>query len=201
MPDQPILEDVGVRRQVRFGGITVLGRRRRPSGAADPLPRDLRARGRFWLLAGVFVVAVWGSLYVWSQTSLWWTYRDLEVLRWLESVRSATLTAVAEAVHALGSVWAYRPIRWAVIAALIAVKRWRQLIAFLASILLVQLLAETIGVVIGRARPIGIEIIGDWEGFAHPSLPITALTSALEGLFVPVLPVHHVVLHSSVCEW
>ena len=188
MPDQPILEDVGVRRQVRFGGITVLGRRRRPSGAADPLPRDLRASGRFWLLAGVFVVAVWGSLYVWSQTSLWWTYRDLEVLRWLESVRSATLTAVAEAIHALGSVWAYRPIRWAVIAALIAVKRWRQLIAFLASILLVQLLAETIGVVIGRARPIGIEIIGDWEGFAHPSLPITALTSALVGASMALIP-------------
>lgn len=188
MPDRPILEDVGVRRLVRFGGITVLGRRRRPSGAAEPLPRDLRASGRFWLLAGLIVVAVWAALDIWSETSEWWTRRDLEVLRWLESIRSDPLTAASDAAHALGSIWAYRPVRWGVIVALLVVKRWRQLIAYVASILVVQTLITTMAVVIGRSRPLGIEIIGDWEGFAHPSVPVAALTATLVGAAMALIP-------------
>ncbi len=188
MPDEPILENVSVRRRMRFGGITVMGRRRRPSGTPDPLPRELRASGRAWALAALLVIALWAALDVWEQTSLWWTARDLDVLQWFESIRSASATALAEAGHALGSVWTYRPIRWAVIGALVGFKRWRHLIAFLASVIGVQWIVTTIAAVLGRSRPLGIDIIGDWEGFAHPSLPIAALTASLVGAALSLIP-------------
>lgn len=188
MPDEPILENLSVRRRMRLGGITVMGRRRRPSGTPDPLPRELRASGRAWALAALLVIAVWAALDIWSQTSVWWTARDLDILAWFESIRSATLTTFAEAGHALGSVWAYRPVRWAVIGALIVFKRWRHLIAFLASVIGVQWIVTTIAVVLGRSRPLGIDIIGDWEGFAHPSLPVAALTASLVGAAMSLIP-------------
>ena len=188
MPDEPILENVSVRRRMRFGGITVMGRRRRPSGTPDPLPRELRASGRAWALAALLVIAVWAALDVWSQTSVWWTRRDLDILTWFESIRTGTLTAFAEAGHALGSVWAYRTIRWAVIGALVLFKRWRHLIAFLGAVIGVQWIVTTIGTVLGRSRPLGIDIIGDWEGFAHPSLPVAALTASLVGAALSLIP-------------
>jgi membrane-associated phospholipid phosphatase len=186
--ERPTLDEVGDRRELRFAGLTVLGRRRRPSGAAEPLPHDLRASGRAWLFAALFVVAVWAALDISAETSVWWTARDLEVLRWFESIRSETATRIAEATHALGSVWTYRPLRWLIIVALVAVKHWRHLIGFVASVLIVQWTVTTIAVVLGRSRPVGIEIIGDWEGFAHPSLPVAALSVTLVGGAMALIP-------------
>ena len=42
------LTRIGERREVRFAGIRFSGRRRRPVGAKAPLPRHLRASGKFW---------------------------------------------------------------------------------------------------------------------------------------------------------
>jgi membrane-associated phospholipid phosphatase len=187
MSKRPTLEDVGVRREIRLGGLTLLGRRRRPSGEADPLPRPLRASGRFWLFSALVVVVVWVLLDSWSQTEIWWTKLDLEVLGWFESIRTDGATAVMERLHALGSPWTYRVLRFSTIAILIAVRRWRHLVALGGSVIFVMWLVPTIAEG-GRPRPYGIEIIGDWEGFAHPSLPVAALTVTLVSMALALIP-------------
>ena len=93
------LGDVGQRREVKVAGIRVSGRRRRPSGEKEPLPRDLKASGWFWLAIGVFLLALWLSIFAWSETTSWWTDRDLAVLQWLVDMRNSATTRVMEGSH------------------------------------------------------------------------------------------------------
>ena len=188
MAERPTLDNVGVRRRIRIAGLTVLGRRRRPSGEADPLPHELKTSGRAWFLAGLAVVAVWLGLFISTQTSVWWTQRDLDLLRALEAARSDSVTPMMEALHALGSPWAYRILRWATVLALVASKRWRHLFAALGSLLVVHWVVTTMAAQIGRPRPVGIEIIGLWEGWSHPSLPVAALTVTLVVMALSLIP-------------
>src|SRR4030095_10074423 len=37
-------------------------------------------------------------------------------------------------------------------------------------------------------RPLGVEIIGDWSGYANPSRPVAALTAILMGMLYSVAP-------------
>jgi hypothetical protein len=66
------LGKVGERREFRFAEIRVAGRRRRPSGTPPPLPRPLQASGRFWLVVGVAVLPLWGTIVLWPDTANWW---------------------------------------------------------------------------------------------------------------------------------
>src|SRR4029453_13094582 len=37
-------------------------------------------------------------------------------------------------------------------------------------------------------RPLGVEILGDWSGYANPSRPVAALTATLRGMLYSLLP-------------
>jgi tRNA A-37 threonylcarbamoyl transferase component Bud32 len=177
--DQGIgLRRVAQRRHYHIAGLRLTGRRRRPSGERPPLPRELRAGGRFWMVAGIVVAAIWISLFAWPASADWWTEQDLAVLRWLAELRNDALTAVAKAVHALGSVWLIRPSRWGILLVLVVFKRFRSLLAVLASIMLVTAIVHGLNLAIGRVRPL-VEIIGDWVGYSHPSAPVAALAATL----------------------
>ena len=65
--------------------------------------------------------------------------------------------------------------RWAVIVLLVVFKRWRgRLFVFVGTILVVTWLVEQLQLVTGRARPLGVTIIGSWEGFSFPSATVAA---------------------------
>ncbi len=151
------------------------GRRRRPSGEKPPLPRELQASGWFWILTGVTVVLVWISLFAFPGTSSWWTDRDMTVLRWLRDLRSDRLTGMMDALHALGSPWLLRPLRWATILLLIFYKRWRHLFGFLAALFIVAVGVNALEVAVARPRPL-VDIIGPWSGYSHPSAPVAGLS-------------------------
>ncbi|MDH3539771.1 MAG: hypothetical protein OEP52_07245, partial [Acidimicrobiia bacterium] len=82
------LAGIGARRELRIGALRFTGRRRRPSGEKPPLPRELRASGWFWIITGVIMVLTWISLFVFTETTNWWTDRDMTVLRWLQDLRT-----------------------------------------------------------------------------------------------------------------
>ncbi len=172
------LEGVGERREIRLGHFRVTGKRRRPSGERPPLPRQLRASGWFWLVIGVITVVLWISLFAWPQTADWWTQRDLELLNWFVDLRNDAATAVGKATHALGSVWAWRPLRWITVAILIAYRRWRHLLAAAVAIVGVESLLAWIVNEIARPRPF-VEIIGAWSGYSHPAQPVASLSVTL----------------------
>ena len=168
------LPELAVRREVRFVGVRVAGRRRRPSGERPPMQRELHTAGRLWLLGGIAMVALWISLFAFPETADWWTARDNTILRRFVDIRTSSLTSLADAVAVFGSSWFLRVLRIGTIIALITVRRFRHIFAVLLAIILVQATVELIQEFVGRPRPF-VPIIGDWEGPAHPSGPVAGL--------------------------
>jgi membrane-associated phospholipid phosphatase/tRNA A-37 threonylcarbamoyl transferase component Bud32 len=85
-------------------------------------------------------------------------------------------------LHFLGSEWMIRVLGWGTVLALVVFRRWRHLFVFLGSLLAVGAISSTVALLFSRPRPIGIEIIGTWDGFSHPSRPVAVLTAALVGV-------------------
>jgi len=162
-------------------------RRRRPSGEPAPLPREtLAGSGKVWLpLAAVIVVVLAGilsPLTVWFTDGEWWDRLDQRLIETVQGLRTAFLTDVTRAVDALRDESLLRVLRWATVAALVIFKRWRHLGVFVGSILVTQLAATALSNRLSRARPDGIEILTDWDGFAQPSLPMVAVALTLVGM-------------------
>jgi tRNA A-37 threonylcarbamoyl transferase component Bud32/membrane-associated phospholipid phosphatase len=103
-------------------------------------------------------------------------------LRGLARLRTDWLTDWMLFVNGLGSRWTIRVLRWGTIAVLIGFRRWRHLFVFLGSILFVEMVSYQLSIFIGRHRPLGVQIIGDWEGFAMPSRPVASLSVTLIGM-------------------
>jgi tRNA A-37 threonylcarbamoyl transferase component Bud32 len=104
-------------------------------------------------------------------------------------VRSGWLTTVMVAVNtALVSRWTIRILRLGTVAALVGLRRWRHLVIFLGCVVVVELAAYQLALLIARPRPVGVRIIGGWEGFSFPSPPVAALAVTLVGIAYALLP-------------
>ena len=174
---------IGQRRELRVAGIKVAGRRRRPSGEKDPLPRELKRSGRFWLVMGIAVSLLWVSLFSFPATTNFWERLDHRILNWFVDLRNETATTILAAIQFLGSPWFIRPLRWITILVLVAFRRWRILIGVAIAFVVVDTVQRGLENALGRPRPL-VEIIGDWVGYSHPSKPIAllAVTVVVAGL-------------------
>lgn len=181
------LDEIGERREVRVGGISFAGRRRRPSGEREPLPRDLRASGKLWLLVGVGTALLWASLFAFPASADWWTRWDLAVLQRFVDLRTGWGVDLAQTLHALGSWWLLRPLRWATLAVLAVFRRWRHLAVALLSLLLLGSVVEVMSTAIARPRPL-VPLLAPWEGYAHPSAPVAALAVTFAVMVLALVP-------------
>ena len=159
-----------------------LRRRRRPSGEPPPLPRDLHRTGVGWVAATVVVVATWGLILSGGERALYVDRFDISIVRWVADLRFDAATTVAKALHALGSDWTLRAIAWSVVLGGLAFKRFRHVLVFLLSVLSVSWVTSTVAGVLTRPRPYGVEIIGDWQGYSHPSRVVADLCVGLLGI-------------------
>ncbi len=182
------LLDIADRHRVRLGSLELTGHRRRPSGARPPLPRPLRASGWLWLVGGALVALAWASLFTWPETVRWWYQRDHEVIRALAAVRNAGLDRAAAAGAALGSIWVVRAGWLVTLAALAYARRWHRMVAAAVLGLIVEWSMTVLALELMRERPLGVEIIGDWSGSSHPSLPVASLTVAAVVAAMVLLP-------------
>jgi membrane-associated phospholipid phosphatase len=113
---------------------------------------------------------------------------DTGRLELLASIRTPPLTRVMEAIALLTSRWTIRALRWSTIGALIVLRRWRHLLVFLCAVIVEEILAYQFAVAIARPRPIGVEIIGSWQGFSTPSRPLASLAVTLIGITYSLIP-------------
>jgi tRNA A-37 threonylcarbamoyl transferase component Bud32/membrane-associated phospholipid phosphatase len=172
----------------RFVAAPAEGRRRRPSGEPPALPRQLETSGRLYLgLAGA-VVAVWIAAFLIKPLAEAITRIDLSILRAIEDVRTAFMTDVMDAVHSLGSEFLIRPVRIATFVALLGFRRFRHLVVLVVASLAVTLLTTTLATAIARPRPVGIDILGSWDGFSHPSRPVAELALVLMAVLYTLVP-------------
>ena len=181
------LDLVGGRREFKIAGVTVAGRRRRPSGEAAPLPRDLSGMGQLWMFFGVVILLIWVWLFAVPASTEFWTIQDQKLQEWLVDRRTDFRTGVAETFNILTSGVFLRIVRVGVLLALVFIKRWRHFFAFLIAVLIVEFTGDILQDMIGRTRPL-VPILAEWEGASHPSRPIGALAVTLGAATYSVLP-------------
>ena len=163
------------------------GRRRRPAGEPPPLPRHIDHSIRWYLALTGIAGALWAAMSVPPVLGLI-TRADLAVLHAVAAVRTAWLTRLMLDVNALASPWTVRLLAFGTIAVLVAYRRFQHLAAYLVIFLAAVLLLSAMTREIGRMRPTGIEILGPWQGYAQPSLPVATLTLALVGVLYTLMP-------------
>src|SRR6266568_1159345 len=91
-------------------------------------------------------------------------------------------------VDALASPWTVRLMAWGTIAVLVAFHRFRHLAAYLVIVPGATLLLSAVTQEIGRMRPVGVTVLGPWQGYAQPSRPVATLTLALTGVLYTLVP-------------
>ena len=162
--------------------------RRRPSGEAPPLPRTLNRSGRLWLAAAGAVLLLWVGILSNERTALAVLEVDHQVVSWVAGMRTPLLTDLMQVLHPLGSRWTLRILFWTTVAALVVLRRFRHLFVFLGATLTVTALSGFFAYLFVWPRPLGVVILGDWSGYAHPSRQVAALTAALMGMLYSLLP-------------
>jgi tRNA A-37 threonylcarbamoyl transferase component Bud32/membrane-associated phospholipid phosphatase len=163
------------------------GRRRRPSGEPPPLPRRIDHSIRWYLVLAAVAGVLWAAMSVPALLGPI-TRADLAVLHMVAAVRSAWLTRLMLGVNALASPWTTRVVAWGTIAVLVAFRRFRHLAAYLVIVLAAALLLSAMTLEIGRMRPVGIEILGPWQGYSQPSRPVATLALVLVGALYTLVP-------------
>ena len=107
-----------------------------------------------------------------------------EVVEW----RRPSLDAAMRRLQFLGEPTTVLVLRWAGILSALAFRRFRQLVVFLGCILVSTALGAVLAEFLGRSRPMGVEIIGNWDGFSHPSRPMIDIAVCLIGLIYLLTP-------------
>jgi tRNA A-37 threonylcarbamoyl transferase component Bud32 len=174
-------------RRVVPGSPTAVTTRRRPSGEPPPLPRPVSATTRVYGVLGIVTFATALALTTVSGTRLV-TAVDLTVTRALERVRVDLLTDVAEIAMLLGSTATFRLLAWTTLIVLAVSRRFQHLFVTFALLLVVPVVVAGLRDGVGRMRPAGVTIVGDWEGYAYPSRPVSELALVLTIAVVVLVP-------------
>jgi membrane-associated phospholipid phosphatase/tRNA A-37 threonylcarbamoyl transferase component Bud32 len=144
--------------------------------------------GTYWLAATGVVLLLWLVALANSATNTYILSFDLTLLDWVSQARTLVLTDVMRGVHALGSLWTIRVLFWATVAVLLFTRRFRHLFVFLGAVVGVIALSSLLAYLFMRPRPLGVEILGDWTGAAHPSRPVAVFTATVVGMLYSLVP-------------
>jgi tRNA A-37 threonylcarbamoyl transferase component Bud32 len=167
--------------------VSPIGRRRRPSGEPPPLPRRIQPSTKWYLVLVAVAAALWIGLSIRPALAAI-TVVDDTALRLLARVRFHALTSIMLALEALGSRWTIRVVAWCTLAVLIAVRRFQHLAAYLVVLAATSLATSWVILAIGRMRPTGVDVLGHWSGYAHPSRPVVDLALVLGGCVYTLVP-------------
>jgi len=144
-------------------------RRRRPTGAAPPLPYRLRTSGVGWLVAAVVLMGF--TLVVFARglrgPAVAVTVVDDAVVRWLARISAW---------------WVLDTLLYGLILVLLVLRRWRHLIVWLVVAQLGSFLTFGLTAIARRPRPFGVDLQASWGGWAMPSVQVAFLTAILMGV-------------------
>jgi membrane-associated phospholipid phosphatase len=149
--------------------------RRRPSGEPPPLPRALGRSGRV-LAAFALLVVIVAVFIVAREVDAPLERLESPIVLWFANLRTPWLTSVMELVDRLGQPEVVWVLRIAILVGLVVFKRWRHLSTFVGLLVVVDAIATALIGTIGRPRPMGVEIIGDWRGSSLPSIAVVTFS-------------------------
>ena len=178
---------------VTMNPIAARGVRRRPSGEPPPLPRDAGWVRSAWIVVGVIVLGVvLAAILSGADAS---SSFDDSVLSWFSDHRTTGLTDISEVLVPAGVFPVILLTRLAVVVVLVVFKRFRQLVAFLATFVAVDWLVSR-ALSVPLAAPDVAPVVAPGS-FYFPSRPVSAIAITLlltAFVLVPRGPARRVVL-------
>src|SRR5215212_8157280 len=165
-------------------------RRRRPTGAAPPLPYRLQTSGIRWLVAAVLLVGLTLAIFARGLrgSAVAVTVVDDAVVGWLASLVGPALVGPLRGLARIGSWWMLYALYFGLVLVLLVVRRWRHLIVWLVVVELGSFLTLGLAMVARRPRPFGVELQASWGGWAMPSVQVAYLTAILIGVLYTLVP-------------
>jgi tRNA A-37 threonylcarbamoyl transferase component Bud32/membrane-associated phospholipid phosphatase len=162
-------------------------RRRRPTGAAPPLPRQIGSTGWVWLIL-LLAVVVTGCLWLRADPTPLDRF-DARITDAVISIRTGWLDALARQAHTVGSRVGFAALGAFLVLAAAWFRRWRHLVIWMISLGISGALLQGLELVSLRPRPFGVQQLASWEGYAAPSIPIGAIAILAIGVaFMLVVP-------------
>jgi tRNA A-37 threonylcarbamoyl transferase component Bud32/membrane-associated phospholipid phosphatase len=165
-------------------------RRRRPTGAAPPLPYRLRSSGVGWLVAAVALVGL--TLVVFARglrgPAVAVTVVDDAVVGWLAGLVGPGLVGPLRGVARIGSWWVLFTLMYGLVLVLLVLRRWRHLIVWLVVSALASYLIVGLAMIARRPRPFGVDLRSSWGGWALPSMQVAFLTMSLMTVLYTLVP-------------
>ncbi len=151
--------------------------RRRPSGAAPPLPHHLRTSGAGWLVCAI--VAIVATVLIFRNgvrgAAITATVIDDTVVRWMSDIDLPGIDGIARGVSYAGSWWVIEAMSWLLVVTLVVFRRWRLLLIYLVVSQLAQIVCALLYDLTTQPRPFGVPLKAAWGGWSLPSIQMLAL--------------------------
>jgi tRNA A-37 threonylcarbamoyl transferase component Bud32/membrane-associated phospholipid phosphatase len=165
-------------------------RRRRPTGAAPPLPYRLQTSGVGWLVAAVVLIGLTLAVFARGMRgpAVAVTVVDDAVVRWLAGLVGPGLVAPLRGLARIGSWWVLYTAYYGLLLALLVLRRWRHLLVWWVAVTLGSFLTVVLMTIARRPRPFGVDLQASWGGWAMPSVPVAFLTAILMGVLYTLVP-------------
>jgi membrane-associated phospholipid phosphatase/tRNA A-37 threonylcarbamoyl transferase component Bud32 len=165
-------------------------RRRRPTGAAPPLPYRLQSSGVGWLVAAVVLVGLTVAVFARGLRgpAVAVTVIDDAVVGWLAGLVGPGLVAPVRGLARVASWWVLWTLSYGLMLVLLVLRRWRHLIVWLVVAQLGAFLTLGLAMVARRPRPFGVDLRSSWGGWAMPSVQVAFLTAGLMAVLYTLVP-------------
>ena len=165
-------------------------RRRRPTGAAPPLPYRLQTSGIRWLVAALVLVGLTLAIFARGLRgpAVAVTVVDDAVVQWLAGLVGPGLVAPLRGLARIASWWVLYTLFYGLVLVLLVLRRWRHLIIWWVVVQLGGFLTFGLAMIARRPRPFGVELRTSWGGWALPSMQVAFLTAALMTVLYTLVP-------------
>jgi tRNA A-37 threonylcarbamoyl transferase component Bud32/membrane-associated phospholipid phosphatase len=165
-------------------------RRRRPTGAAPPLPYRLQTSGIRWLVAAVVLVGLTVAIFARGLRgpAVAVTVVDDAVVQWLAGLVGPGLVAPLRGLARIASWWVLWTLYFGLLLVLLVLRRWRHLIIWWVVVELGGFLTFVLAMSGRRPRPFGVEFRASWGGWAMPSVQVAFLTAGLMTVLYTLVP-------------
>jgi tRNA A-37 threonylcarbamoyl transferase component Bud32/membrane-associated phospholipid phosphatase len=165
-------------------------RRRRPTGAAPPLPYRLGSSGIGWLVAAVALVGLTLAIFARGLRgpAVTVTVVDDAIVGWLAGLAGPGLVGPLRGLARVGSWWVLYPLMYGLVLVLLVLRRWRHLIVWLVVAPLGSVIISLVAMAARRPRPFGVDLRASWGGWAMPSMQVAFLTLSLMAVLYTLVP-------------
>jgi tRNA A-37 threonylcarbamoyl transferase component Bud32 len=165
-------------------------RRRRPTGAAPPLPYRLQTSGIGWLVAALVLVGLTLAIFARGLRgpAVTATVIDDAVVGWLAGLYGPGVAPLLRGVARISSWLVLYTASYGLMLILLVLRRWRHLIVWFVAVLLGGNLIDGLAMITRRPRPFGVELQASWGGWALPTVQVAFLTAILMGVLYTLVP-------------